>query len=44
MAKSRYEEDVFTNNHTVSVIGREGGREGGKREGGEEESCGQVQI
>ena len=31
VAKSRYEEDVFTNNHTVSVIGREGGREGRKR-------------
>ena len=40
VAKSRYEEDVFTNNHTVSVIGGregggwEGGREGGGREGG----------
>ena len=38
VAKSRYEEDVFTNNHTVSVTGREGGREGGKegRGGGRE--------
>ena len=38
VAKSRYEEDVFTNNHTVSVIGREGGRVGGKggRGGGRE--------
>ena len=33
VAKSRYEEDVFTNNHTVSVIGREGGREGGRERG-----------
>ena len=37
VAKSRYEEDVFTNNHTVSVIGREGGREGEREGGGREE-------
>ena len=35
VAKSRYEEDVFTNNHTVSVLGgREGEGVGGKRKGG----------
>ena len=35
MAKSRYENDVFANNHTVSRrrLGREGGGRG--REGGE---------